>query len=160
MEMWVYCDTPGVPLCQFGGGQPSIARCEGGGEPRAGHREEQLETHKAASHHSQLSHLHHSPKHSGEGDTERYSEGDAHGQLQWTTVSHLGQRGDWGGGGTLCGSSSPQRKWKRQEGRHGLSDASNMRASGRQGRPQRGKRGKSSEWQKQKRVSRFHGYST
>lgn len=60
------CHTPGVPFCQLGGGQPSIARREGGREERAGHREQELEPHEAASHHGQLSRLHHSPTHNKE----------------------------------------------------------------------------------------------
>lgn len=91
------CYTPGVPLCELAGRQPSITWCDDRGEPRAGYREEKLETHEAASYHGQLSRLHHSPKHNRGGDRTDgvragYREGDTHGQVQSMTVSHPGQR--------------------------------------------------------------------
>lgn len=60
--------VPRVPLDQLGGRQPSIAWCDGRGDPRASHGEQKLETNEAASQHGQLSHLHHSPENSRRGD--------------------------------------------------------------------------------------------
>lgn len=55
--------SPGVPLRELGGRKTSIAGCDGGRETRAGHGEQELEAHEAASDHGQLSHLHHSAEH-------------------------------------------------------------------------------------------------
>lgn len=146
------CDTPGVPLCELRGRQPSITRCDGSGEPRAGQWEEDLETHEAASYHSQLSRLHHSPKHNRGGDRKgrvggRIQRGRSGSiddcQSSWAAPGENSEVAamlrEWSG--TLCGSSSPQRKEERERDRreknislrHGLSNASDMRALDKQG---------------------------
>lgn len=103
------CDVPGVPFSELGGRQPSITWGNGGGERRAGHWEEKLETHKATSYHGQLSRLHHSPKHNGE---KRRGEEGVGMHREWYT---------WTGSIDVCQSfwAVPEEKlrwqWERRE---------------------------------------------
>lgn len=55
------CYPPGVPLGHLGGRQSMVMLRDGRRDARTSHGEEQLEAQEAPSHHSQLSHLHHSP---------------------------------------------------------------------------------------------------